>query len=72
MILRFHHFLTLGKILSKLKSVDSKYICSAHEIISSVFKKVKTMWGFNDVSANYCLTHNKLAYELYIVVIGCF
>lgn len=36
-------------------SVDfiNKYICLAHEIIKSVFKKV-TMWDFNDVGAKYC------------------
>lgn len=58
MVLRFHHFLILGQILSYM-SVDfiKKYICSAHETIKSVFKKVKTLWDFNDVSANYCLTH---------------
>lgn len=58
MVLRFHPFLILGQILSCM-SVDfiNKYICLAHEIIKSVFKKVKTLWDFNDVSANYCLTH---------------
>lgn len=40
MVLRFHHFLILGQILSYM-SVDfiNKYICLAHEIIKSVFKK---------------------------------
>lgn len=40
MVLRFHHFLILGQILSYM-SVDfiNKYICLAHEIIKSVFTK---------------------------------
>lgn len=40
MVLRFYHFLILGQILSYM-SVDfsNKYICLAHEIIKSVFKK---------------------------------
>lgn len=40
MVLRFHHFLILGQILSYM-FVDfiNKYICLAHEIIKSVFTK---------------------------------
>lgn len=50
----------LGQILSCM-SVDfiNKYICLAHhqKSLSQSLKKVKTLWDFNDASANYCLTH---------------
>lgn len=52
-------FLYWDKFCLICHSVDfiNKYICLAYEIISQSLKKVKTLWDFNDVSANYCLTH---------------
>lgn len=35
----------------------NKYICLVYEIIKLVFKKVKILWDFNDVSVNYCLIY---------------